>query len=188
MGTAGVDYKLKNIVLGGKSIKIQIWDTAGQERYRNLTKSYFKGAAGIILVYDVCDKASFQNMDYWLQKIKNNADDEHVELLLLGNKIDLINDRVVLEEDIKSMSHAHNNVPHFETSAKDSVNVDKAFKQLISNILVNEHLQEKITTVQSPSTATSTLMSNPSGASAVKLIRTTSGSGGGEDSGFCTTM
>jgi GTPase SAR1 family protein len=67
-------------------------------------------------------------MDYWLQKIKNNVDDENVELLLLGNKIDLINDRVVLEEDIREISKSHNNVPHFETSAKDSVNVDKAFR------------------------------------------------------------
>ena len=119
MGTAGVDYKLKNIVLGKKSIKIQIWDTAGQEKYRTLTKSYFKGAAGIILVYDVCDKASFENVDYWIQMIRKNADDEHVELLLLGNKIDLINERVVSEEDVKSMTEANKGVPHFETSAKD---------------------------------------------------------------------
>ena len=119
MGTAGVDYKLKNIVLKEKSIKIQIWDTAGQEKYRTLTKSYFKGAAGIILVYDVCDKASFENIDYWIQMIRKNADDEHVELLLLGNKIDLINERVVSEEDVKSMTEANKGVPHFETSAKD---------------------------------------------------------------------
>jgi small GTP-binding protein len=138
VGTAGVDYKLKNIVFGGKTLKIQIWDTAGQERYRTLTKSYYKGAAGIILVYDVCDPVSFENVDYWIKKIKKNAD-ENVEVLLLGNKIDLINDRAVAEEEARKISE-ENGVAHFETSAKDSKNVDQAFKQLISNILNNQNL------------------------------------------------
>ncbi len=102
-----------------------------------MTKSYFKGAAGIILVYDVCDKASFQNVDYWIKKIKKNADDENVEILLLGNKIDLINERTVTEEDVKTMIETNHEIPHFETSAKDSVNVDKAFKKIITNILNN---------------------------------------------------
>ena len=74
IGTAGVDYKRKNIELGGKSVKIMIWDTAGQERYRTLTKSYYKGAAGIVLVYDVTDKVSFNNVHYWLKKIRKHAD------------------------------------------------------------------------------------------------------------------
>ena len=91
IGTAGVDYKMKNIEMGGKSVKIQIWDTAGQERYRTLTKAYYRGAAGIILVYDACDRVSFNNVTYWLQKIKKHGD-ENVEIMLLGNKIDLIND------------------------------------------------------------------------------------------------
>jgi small GTP-binding protein len=97
IGTAGVDYKLKNIQYEGKSLKIQIWDTAGQERFRTLTKSYYKGAAGIILVYDVCDEVSFHNVEEWLKRIEENVDSS-VEILLLGNKIDLINDRVVTEE------------------------------------------------------------------------------------------
>ena len=91
IGTAGVDYKMKNIELGGKSVKIQIWDTAGQERYRTLTKAYYRGAAGIILVYDATDPVSFNNVSYWLQKIKKHGD-ENVEIMLLGNKVDLINE------------------------------------------------------------------------------------------------
>ena len=74
IGTAGFDYKMKNIEFNGKSVKIQIWDTAGQERYRTLTKSYYNGASGIILVYDVTDIVSFQNLSYWLKKIKKHAD------------------------------------------------------------------------------------------------------------------
>lgn len=91
VGTAGVDHKMKNIEHIGKSVKIQIWDTAGQDRYRQLALSYYKGAAGIILVYDVTDPISFQNISYWLGKIKENGDDQ-AEIILLGNKIDLIND------------------------------------------------------------------------------------------------
>lgn len=91
IGTAGVDYKMKNIEFIGKSVKIQIWDTAGQERYRTLTKAYYKGAAGIILVFDVTDPVSFNNLEYWLKKIHKHAD-ENVEIVLIGNKIDLVND------------------------------------------------------------------------------------------------
>jgi small GTP-binding protein len=103
IGTAGVDYKMKNIELGGKSIKIQIWDTAGQERYRTLTKAYYRGAAGIILVYDVTDPVSFNNVQYWLKKIKKHGD-ENVEIILMGNKIDLINDIAVTAEDAERVA------------------------------------------------------------------------------------
>lgn len=126
VGTAGVDYKMKNIEFGGKSLKIQIWDTAGQERYRTLTKAYYRGAAGIILVYDVCDPVSFKNVEYWLKKIKKHGD-EHAEILLLGNKIDLINDRVITEEESQALAEAYS-VSHYETSAKDYHNVERSFK------------------------------------------------------------
>lgn len=142
IGTAGVDYKMKNIEFGGKSVKIQIWDTAGQERYRTLTKAYYRGAAGIILVYDVTDPVSFQNIEYWLKKIKKHGD-ENVEILLLGNKIDLFNDRVIPIEESKGFAE-RNGIHYFETSAKDSINVDKGFKMLLTNIIGNEFLKDKI--------------------------------------------
>lgn len=104
IGTAGVDYKMKNIEFGGKSLKIFIWDTAGQERYRTLTKAYYRGAAGIILVYDVSDPESFKNIEYWLKKIKKHGD-ENVEILILGNKIDLINDRLISQEEGERLAH-----------------------------------------------------------------------------------
>lgn len=94
---------MKNIELGGKSVKIQIWDTAGQERYRTLTKAYYRGAAGIILVYDVTDPVSFNNVAYWLKKIKKHGD-ENVEIILIGNKIDLINDISVSTEEAHEVS------------------------------------------------------------------------------------
>ena len=123
-------------------MKIQIWDTAGQERYRTLTKAYYRGAAGIVLVYDVTDPVSFNNVHYWLKKIKKHGD-ENVEIILLGNKIDLINDIAVPQEEAEKIAH-DTGIPYFETSAKDSTNVDKAFKQLLTNIMGNQHLQDKI--------------------------------------------
>jgi Ras-related protein Rab-1A len=138
VGTAGVDYKMKNIQFEGKSLKIQIWDTAGQERFRTITKSYYKGAAGIILVYDVCDQASFHNVEEWLKRIEENVDNS-VEILLLGNKIDLINDRVIMPEESALFAEKHG-VSHLETTAKDYANVEKAFKQLLSRVLANDAL------------------------------------------------
>eukprot|EP00347_Sterkiella_histriomuscorum_P020897 403336041 len=143
VGTAGVDYKMKNIEFIGKSVKIQIWDTAGQERYRTLTKAYYKGAAGIILVFDVTDPVSFKNLEYWLKKIHKHAD-ENVEIVLIGNKIDLVND-VQIQQDIANQIAQQKNIQYFEASAKDSYNVDMAFKTLLSNIINNQGLQDKIT-------------------------------------------
>ena len=97
IGTAGVDHKMKNIEHMQKSVRIQIWDTAGQDRFRYVGESYYRGAVGIILVYDVTDTKSYENIDYWLRKIKEIGDQD-AEVILLGNKIDMINDINVDQE------------------------------------------------------------------------------------------
>jgi len=74
IGTAGVDHVMKNIEHMNKTVKIQIWDTAGQDRFREPALQYYRGAVGIILVYDVTDKKSFENVDYWLNRIRENGD------------------------------------------------------------------------------------------------------------------
>ena len=143
VGTAGVDYKIKNIEFQGQSVKIQIWDTAGQERYRTLTKSYYKGASGVVLVFDVTDAVSFANIEYWLKKIQKHGD-SHAEIIIVGNKKDLVNDRVVSIEQAEEMAERYG-IGYFEASAKeDSLNVDKAFKQLLNRVITNEHLHDKI--------------------------------------------
>ena len=101
-----------------------------------MTKAYYRGAAGIVLVYDVTDPISFNNVTYWLKKIKKHGD-ENVEIILLGNKIDLINDIAVSAEEAEEVA-SKNGIKYFETSAKDSTNVDKAFKVLLNNIIANE--------------------------------------------------
>ena len=95
VGTAGIDHKLKSIKQNGKIIKVELWDTAGQEKYRALTRRYYEGVSGIILVFDVTDESSLLNLNqYWLPKILENSD-QHIELVIVGNKADLINERVL---------------------------------------------------------------------------------------------
>ena len=113
-----------------------IWDTAGQVKFRPLAHNYYKEAAGIILVYDVTDQNSFQNMGYWLQKIRENAD-PYCKIIMLGNKVDLINEIVVDQEAARQFA-VDNEIPYFQTSAKDGKNLDAAFKDLICSIMQNE--------------------------------------------------
>ena len=90
--TIGVDFKIKNVEMDNKIVKLQIWDTAGQERFQTITKSYYKGAHGIILVYDVSERSSFLSVEQWIDEIERNAN-PHACKLLIGNKADLEDDR-----------------------------------------------------------------------------------------------
>ena len=94
ISTIGVDFKIRTLEMDGKTIKLQIWDTAGQERFRTITSSYYRGAHGIIIVYDITDMESFNNVKQWLSEIDKYANDS-VRKLLVGNKCDLAESRVV---------------------------------------------------------------------------------------------
>jgi len=132
ISTIGVDFKIRTIELDGKQVKLQIWDTAGQERFRTITSSYYRGAHGICVVYDVTDKDSFNNVKQWLQEIDRYAT-EGVCKLLIGNKADLKDNRAV---DIKEAEDFANNlgIPHLETSAKNAENVERAFNTMARSI------------------------------------------------------
>ena len=130
--TIGIDFKIKIINLENKLIKLQIWDTAGQERFRTITKTYYKGAHGIILTYDVTDQNSFKNIRNWIKQIEANAQ-TNVCKVLVGNKCDKP-DRVVTEEEGKKLADDFN-MSFFETSAKTNQNVNEVFNFLTAEIL-----------------------------------------------------
>ena len=131
--TIGVEFGLKFLKIEDFQLKIQIWDTAGMERYRSITNAYYKGAKGVIIVYDICRKKSFENVDNWIEDFKSKADEDAV-ILLIGNKCDLIESREVTMEEAERKAKK-NQYGFMETSAKDNNNVDKAFETLFDEIV-----------------------------------------------------
>ena len=126
--TIGVDFKIKTFEIDEKKIKMQIWDTAGQERFKNIIASYYRGAHGILLIYDVTDKDSFKNLSNWLIEIEKNAS-KNVLKVLIGNKSDLEDKRVITFNQGKDFADAYG-LKFIETSAKKNLNVNEAFETL----------------------------------------------------------
>ncbi|XP_026469056.1 ras-related protein Rab-8A [Ctenocephalides felis] len=125
ISTIGIDFKIRTIELDGKKIKLQIWDTAGQERFRTITTAYYRGAMGIMLVYDVTNEKSFENIKNWIRNIEENASAD-VEKMLLGNKCELDDKRQVIKERGEQLAIEYG-IKFMETSAKTSYNVEEAF-------------------------------------------------------------
>ena len=134
LSTIGLDYRLKSMTLqNDKKIKLQIWYTAGQDRFRAITKNYYKGANGIILIYDVTNKQSYENVKNWLTQIKEEAN-PNVIIYLAGNKIDVEEDqRVITTEDGQKIADEYK-LPFKETSAKNGINVNEIFQELVEKI------------------------------------------------------
>ncbi|CAH2045887.1 ras-related protein Rab-1A [Battus philenor] len=132
ISTIGVDFKIRTVELDGKTIKLQIWDTAGQERFRTITSSYYRGAHGIIIVYDCTDQDSFSNVKQWLEEIDRYACD-NVNKLLVGNKCDLTTKKVV-DYTTANQYAEQLGIPFLETSAKNSTNVEQAFMTMAAEI------------------------------------------------------
>ena len=132
LSTIGVDFKISTIELDGKVVKLQIWDTAGQERFRTITSSYYRGAHGIIIVYDVTDSNSFNNISHWLETIDRYAS-EGVIKMIVGNKSDLVTKRTVPRQTAENLAKSHG-LNYFETSARDSTNVNEVFDELSREI------------------------------------------------------
>ena len=124
--------KIRTIQLEGKTIKLQIWDTAGQERFRTITSSYYRGAHGIIVVYDTTDSETFEHVKTWLHEIDRYAS-ENVNKLLVGNKSDLTTKRQVDTDAAKEFA-SQVNIPFLETSAKNATNVEDAFMTMAGEI------------------------------------------------------
>ena len=134
--TIGIDFKIKQINVDSSRVKLQIWDTAGQERFRTITTAYYRGAMGILLVYDVTDEVSFENVQNWMRQIRQNAT-ENVTIFLLANKCDVNpSERKVSTEQGKAEADKYG-VKFFETSAKLNTNISEAFSSIATDIVEN---------------------------------------------------
>ena len=125
--------KLKTLEVNGKKVKLQIWDTAGQERFKNITASYYRGGNGVLVVYDITDRESFDNLNSWLIEIEKNAN-KNVYKLLIGNKSDLEDKRKVTYQEGKDFATS-NGMQFMETSAKTASKVQEAFELLTQEII-----------------------------------------------------
>merc|ERR1712032_425452 len=161
ISTIGVDFKIRTIELEGKTIKLQIWDTAGQERFRTITSSYYRGAHGIIVVYDVTDNESFNNVKQWLHEIDRYAC-ENVNKLLVGNKSDLTSKRAVSAEQGKEFADSIG-IEFLETSAKTSTNVEQAFLTMASQIKARMKAQPSASAAKGNIPLTGTAVNEKSG-------------------------
>ena len=144
LSTIGLDYRLKSMTLkNNKNIKLQIWDTAGQDRFRAITKNYYKGANGIILIYDVTNMQTYENVKNWISQIKEEAS-PNVIIYLVGNKIDVPDEqRLIKAEDGQKIADEFN-LPFKEASAKDGTNVNEIFQELL------EEIDEKYAKIEVP--------------------------------------
>ena len=130
--TIGVELSTKSFTINNDTINAQFWDTAGQERYKSITKAYFKGALGALVVYDITKKDTFENVDKWINDLKVSAD-EKISILLIGNKNDLENKREVSKEN-GEMKGKEYGIAFMETSALNGNNIELAFKTLVEQV------------------------------------------------------
>jgi small GTP-binding protein len=139
MTTIGVDFKTKYIDIEGVQVKLQIWDTAGQEKFRSITKAYYRGAHGILVVFDVSRRETFNQTRMWIDSIReSSADSNPIDVILVGNKCDL--ERCVTTEEAEDLAKQFQ-IPYYETSAKDATNVDTAFTSLAAAALKRRQAQ-----------------------------------------------
>ncbi|XP_017649512.1 ras-related protein Rab7-like isoform X2 [Gossypium arboreum] len=145
--TIGADFVTTELQIDDQDVTLQIWDTAGQERFQSLGVAFYRGADCCVLVYDVNVMKSFDSLDNWHEeflKQANPTDPRTFPFILLGNKIDVDggNTRVVSEKKAKDWCASKENIPYFETSAKEDINVDVAFHCIAKTALVNEREQD----------------------------------------------
>ncbi|CAF0885252.1 unnamed protein product [Rotaria sordida] len=139
--TIGVDFKVKQLDIDGNRVKLAIWDTAGQERFRTLTPGYYRGAQGAILVYDVCNRASFRQLDRWLSELDTFTTKTNIIKMLVGNKIDQEESREITRDEGARFARKHSML-FIEASARTREGVQIAFEELVQKIIQTPSLWE----------------------------------------------
>ena len=135
IATIGIDFKIKIIKKGNEKIKVSIYDTAGQERFKNIVKHYYKGANGVLLIYDLTKRDTFEKLEFWLEDLKENSDNlNNLFIYLIGNKNDLEERREVDFEEANKFAK-EKNIPYIEVSAKTGNNIKKLFDEMIKGTL-----------------------------------------------------
>ncbi|KAH3745678.1 GTP-binding protein YPTC1 [Pelomyxa schiedti] len=163
ISTIGVDFKIRTVQLESKILKTQIWDTAGEERFRTITTAYYRNCNGMIVVYDITNSTSFDNIGHWLGEIERNCSTAPLRILL-GNKLDLADpSRQVEYSRAKKFADEHG-IKFWETSSKDSTNVEEAIMSLLTDVKRIKEAEE------SESQTRTTAASTKSSTSGVSLI------------------
>lgn len=140
VATIGVEYKIKPININGTNLNLQIWDTAGQERFRSITQNFMKGADGIIYVYDITNKQSFDNLRTWIRESEETT--EGFKKIIVGNKSDLEAERIVQKESLKKFCDDRH-LTGLEASAKSGTNVKEIFENL-TKMIVGDRTQDEL--------------------------------------------
>lgn len=138
--TIGVDFTIKHLQIKDKTIKCQIWDTGGQEKFSKIRPLYYRGALGCLVVYDVTNESSFESLSHWFGEVQTYC--MEIPIILVGNKIDLENDRVITPEEGKRYAREKSKeigykIPYLETSAKTGETIKKVFQDLVK-MMVND--------------------------------------------------
>jgi len=129
--TIGADFLTKEVLLDGKLVTMQSWDTGGQERFQSMGMAFYRGADACVLVFDVNDSQSFESLDSWRDEFLIQAaprDPANFPFIVIGNKIDLDSQRVISKTRAMAWCQSKGNIPYFETSAKEAINVEQAFQ------------------------------------------------------------
>ena len=142
MTTSGIDLKSKDIEIKNKNIRIQIWDTAGQEKYRAITRNLFLKVLGVLIIYDITNEKSYNNLKTWVQLIREDCG-SHMQIIIVGNKCDLDSERKINQEEVLKYARKEK-IEYIETSCKTGENVQKAVKTICEKILENNDLSSDI--------------------------------------------
>ena len=133
--TVGVDSKIKTINKNNKEIKLKIYDTAGQERFRSIVKNYYKGADGILLLYDISNLSSFESITNWIKSLRDAINLDEISIFVIGNKCDVLQEERKVTEEMKRKLEEEIGMKIIETSAKNNINIEEAFDSLVNNLI-----------------------------------------------------
>lgn len=134
IATIGIDFQVKTIIMADQLIKLQIWDTAGQERFLAITTAYYRSIDGVVLVYDITNEKSYNNIRNWIRRVRQNTDNSNVNFILVGNKCDLEEERKVQKEQGEGLAREYQ-MEFLEASGKQDINIQEVFAHLTRTII-----------------------------------------------------